>query len=79
MEIMEIIKTLGVEIAMCVAMGWWIVKTSKEHREDIAELREAHRIDAKEMREAHAKETDKFTAAIDKMTSAVQELREVIK
>lgn len=90
MEILDVLKTFGVEVAMLVAMGWYIVKSMREHREDVEKLREAHRLDAKEMREAHAgetaalreahlRETERFAQSVDKMAGAVQELREVLK
>lgn len=37
-EITSLISTVGFPIAMCVAMGWFVVKIQKDHKEEVAKL-----------------------------------------
>ena len=40
--IIQLISTVGFPIAMCVAMGWFVVDQTNKHREEVSKLNKQH-------------------------------------
>lgn len=67
MDIINTIQTVGVPVAFCIAMGWYVKHISDQHREDIQELNKRH-----------SQELSEVTAALNNNTIAVQKLTDFL-
>ena len=61
--IIQVISTVGFPIAMCVAMGWFVVDQTNKHREEVSKLNEQHE-----------KEMNTVVEAVNNNTVALKEL-----
>ena len=67
MDIINAIQTVGVPVAFCIAMGWYVKHISDQHREDVQKLNEQHRI-----------EMNDVTTALNNNTQALQKLTDFL-
>ena len=67
MDIISAIQTVGVPVAFCVAMGWYVKHISDQHREDVQKLNEQHR-----------EEMNDVTTALNNNTAALQKLTDFL-
>lgn len=67
MDIINVIQTVGVPVAFCIAMGWYVKHISDQHREDVQKLNEQHRI-----------EMNDVTTALNNNTQALQKLTDFL-
>lgn len=61
------IQTVGVPVAFCIAMGWYVKHISDQHREDMQRLNDQHRTEMQEV-----------TAALNNNTTALQKLTDFL-
>ena len=67
MDIINMIQTVGVPVAFCIAMGWYVKHISDQHREDVLKLNEDHK-----------QEIQDVTRALDNNTKALQSLTDFL-
>lgn len=67
MDIINMIQTVGVPVAFCCAMGWYVKHISDQHREDVQQLNERHRVEMAEV-----------TIALNNNTQALQKLTDFL-
>lgn len=67
MDIINMIQAVGVPVAFCIAMGWYVKHISDQHREDVQKLNEQHRIEMNEV-----------TTALNNNTQALQKLTDFL-
>lgn len=67
MDIVNMIQTVGVPVAFCIAVGWYVKYISDQHREDVRQLNEQHR-----------KEMNEVTQALNNNTAALQKLTDFL-
>ena len=67
MDIINMIQTVGVPVAFCIAMGWYVKHISDQHREDVQKLNEQHR-----------EEMTEVTTALNNNTAALQKLTDFL-
>ena len=67
MDIINMVQTVGVPVAFCIAMGWYVKHISDQHREDVQKLNEQHRIEMTEV-----------TTALNNNTQALQKLTDFL-
>lgn len=67
MDIINMIQTVGVPVAFCVAMGWYVKYITDQHRED-----------TKAIQDQHKKEMDEVTLALNNNTAALQKLTDFL-
>ena len=67
MDIINMIQTVGVPVAFCIAVGWYVKYISDQHREDVQQLNEQHR-----------KEMNEVTQALNNNTAALQKLTDFL-
>lgn len=67
MDIINVIQTVGVPVAFCIAMGWYVKHISDQHREDVQQLNDMHR-----------KEISEVTAALNNNTAALRSLTDFL-
>lgn len=61
--VLQIISTVGFPIAMCCAMGWFVVDQTNKHRDEVSKLNEQHE-----------QEMNTVVEAINNNTLALKEL-----
>lgn len=64
MDIINMIQTVGVPVAFCIAMGWYVKHISDQHREDVQKLNEQHQSEMAEVTQA----LNNNTIALQKLT-----------
>lgn len=67
MDIVNMIQTVGVPVAFCIAVGWYVKYISDQHREDVQRLNDQHR-----------KEMNEVTQALNNNTAALQKLTDFL-
>ena len=67
MDIINMIQTVGVPVAFCIAMGWYVKHISDQHREDVQNMNEQHR-----------QEMSDITTALNNNTAALQKLTDFL-
>lgn len=67
MDIMNMIQAVGVPVAFCIAMGWYVKHISDQHREDVQKLNAQHR-----------EELSEVTQALNNNTTALQKLTDFL-
>lgn len=64
MDIINMIQSVGVPVAFCVAMGYYVKHISDQHREDVNKLNEQHKEEIAEVTQA----LNNNTIALQKLT-----------
>lgn len=64
MDIISVIQSVGVPVAFCVAMGYYVKHISDQHREDVNKLNEQHKEEMAEVTQA----LNNNTLALQKLT-----------
>lgn len=64
MDIITMIQSVGVPVAFCIAMGYYVKHISDQHREDVSKLNEQHREEIAEVTQA----LNNNTIALQKLT-----------
>lgn len=64
MDIVTAVQSLGVPVAFCIALGYYIKHLNDQHREDVTRLSDQHKTEMKEVTEA----LQNNTIAIQKLT-----------
>lgn len=64
MDIVNMIQTVGVPVAFCIALGWYVKHISDQHREDVKQINEQHRQEMSGIETA----LNNNTAALQKLT-----------
>lgn len=67
MDIINMVQTVGVPVAFCIAMGWYVKHISDQHREDVHKLNDQHR-----------EEMNEVTTALNNNTAALQKLTDFL-
>lgn len=67
MDIVNMIQTVGVPVAFCIAVGWYVKYINDQHREDVQRLNDQHR-----------KEMNEVTQALNNNTAALQKLTDFL-
>lgn len=64
MDIITMIQSVGVPVAFCIAMGYYVKHISDQHREDVNKLNEQHKEEMQEVTQA----LNNNTLALQKLT-----------
>lgn len=64
MDIINMIQSVGVPVAFCIAMGYYVKHISDQHREDVNKLNEQHKEEMAEVTQA----LNNNTIALQKLT-----------
>lgn len=64
MDIINMIQSVGVPVAFCIAMGYYVKYISDQHREDVNKLNEQHNEEMAEVTQA----LNNNTIALQKLT-----------
>ncbi len=64
MDIITMIQSVGVPVAFCVAMGYYVKHISDQHREDVNKLNVQHKEEMQEVTQA----LNNNTLALQKLT-----------
>lgn len=64
MDIINMIQSVGVPVAFCIAMGYYVKHISDQHREDVNKLNEQHKEEMSEVTQA----LNNNTIALQKLT-----------
>lgn len=67
MDIINMIQSVGVPVAFCIAMGYYVKHISDQHREDVNRLNEQHK-----------EEIAEVTTALNNNTLALQKLTDYL-
>lgn len=67
MDIINMIQSVGVPVAFCIAMGYYVKHISDQHREDVNRLNEQHK-----------EEIAEVTTALNNNTIALQKLTDYL-
>lgn len=67
MDIVTMIQSVGVPVAFCIAMGYYVKHISDQHREDVNRLNEQHK-----------EEMEEVTKALNNNTLALQKLTDYL-
>lgn len=64
MDIINMIQSVGVPVAFCIAMGYYVKHISDQHREDVNKLNAQHKEEMAEVTQA----LNNNTIALQKLT-----------
>ena len=66
-QIVQIVSTLGLPIAMCLLFFWYITKRDEQHSAEIKAIQDQHREESAKMTEAINNNTLVVQRLLDKM------------
>jgi len=73
-EIMEIITSVGIPTAFCIALAWYVKYKDDKTAAEFEKQRDKHEHEIQALRETFAQTTDDMRNAIDNNTRVIQEL-----